>query len=82
VPSDGAETAAEDVAAAGAPDAASGEDGEQAAMINAQADYCLITSGVNGGDEALFIVDKASQKMVIYQIRGTELVPLAGTNFR
>jgi len=54
----------------------------QAAMINAQADYSLITSGVNGGDEALFIVDKASQKMVAYQIRGTELIPLAGTSFR
>jgi len=50
VPSDGAETAAEDVAAAGAPDAASGEDGEQAAMINAALSGTMVSKKRMGNE--------------------------------
>jgi hypothetical protein len=51
----------------------------QAAMLNAQPNITLITTG-NGGDEGLVVVDKIQQKMVIYLIKGNELVPIAGTN--
>jgi len=50
VPSDGAEAAAEDVADAGAPDAASGEDGEQAAMINAALSGTMVSKKRMGNE--------------------------------
>lgn len=52
----------------------------QAAMLNAQADFSMMTAGTNGGDEALIIVDKRSQKMVIYRLNGNSLEALAGYN--
>jgi len=51
----------------------------QAAMLNAQPNVTLMTTG-NGGDEGLVVVDKGQQKMVIYLIKGNELVPIATTN--
>ena len=38
----------------------------QAAMLNDQTNFSLMTAGVMGGDESLIIIDKNSQKIVIY----------------
>jgi hypothetical protein len=51
----------------------------QAAMLNAQPNVTMITTG-NGGDEGLVVVDKTQQKMLIYLLKGTDLVPIAGAN--
>jgi hypothetical protein len=51
----------------------------QAAMLNAQPNITLMTTG-NGVDEGLVVVDKTQQKMIIYLLKGTDLVPIAGTN--
>jgi hypothetical protein len=51
----------------------------QASMLNAQPNITLMTTG-NGGDEGLVVVDKTQQKMIIYLIKGNELVPIAGTS--
>jgi len=39
-----------------------------AAMLNAQSGFSLMTAGVTGGNESLVIIDKASQKMVVYDL--------------
>ncbi len=49
----------------------------QAAMLNAQPKATMITTG-NGADEGLVIVDRSQQKIIIYILRGTDLVPIAG----
>jgi uncharacterized SAM-binding protein YcdF (DUF218 family) len=51
----------------------------QAAMLNAQPNVTLMTTG-NGVDEGLIVVDKTQQKMIIYLLKGADLVPIAGTN--
>ena len=50
-------------------------------MLNAQPNVTMMTTGTNGGDEGLVIVDRATQKMIVYVIKGNELVPIAGQNF-
>jgi hypothetical protein len=60
----------------------SGERPAQAAMINAQPNFTLMTTGINGGDEALVVIDKGRQKMIIYMYRGNELLPVAGRSIR
>jgi hypothetical protein len=52
-----------------------------AAMLNAQAGYTLVTTGTPGGDEALVIVDKSTQKMLVYTLSGNTLSPMAGLDF-
>jgi len=54
----------------------------EAAMINAQPGFTLMTSGINGGDEALIVIDKTKQKMIIYSFKGNDLVPVAGGSIR
>ncbi len=54
----------------------------QGAMINAQTGFTLMTTGVNGGDEALIVIDKTSQKMLIYNLNGNNLELLAGRSFK
>jgi hypothetical protein len=51
----------------------------QAAMLNAQPNVTMMTTG-NGGDEGLVVVDKTQQKMIIYLLKGPDLVPIAGAN--
>ena len=50
----------------------------QAAMLNAQPTVTMMTTGTNGGDEGLVVVDKTQQKMVVYLIKGNSLEPIAG----
>ncbi|HVT79334.1 MAG TPA: hypothetical protein VHM90_01645 [Phycisphaerae bacterium] len=50
-----------------------------AAMLNAQTNFSLMTTGINGGDEALIVIDKAQQKMILYVLKGNELTPLTGS---
>jgi hypothetical protein len=50
----------------------------QAAMLNAQTNVTMMTTGTNGGDEGLVIVDRQQQKMIVYLIKGNELAPIAG----
>lgn len=50
----------------------------QAAMLNAQTSVTMMTTGTNGGDEGLIVVDKTQQKMVVYLIKGNSLEPIAG----
>ncbi len=53
----------------------------QASMMNAQANFSLITAGPPGTDEALIIVDKTSQKLVVFQlVNGNTLTPVSGIN--
>jgi hypothetical protein len=52
----------------------------QAAMLNAQPNVTMITTGAGGADEGLVIVDKTQQKIIIYQLKGNELLPMAGAN--
>jgi hypothetical protein len=54
----------------------------QAAMINAQPGFILMTTGANGGDEGLVVIDKTQLKMVIYAFKGNDLIPLARTSLR
>jgi hypothetical protein len=49
----------------------------EGAMLNAQSNFSLMTTGINGGDEALIIVDKGQQKMIVYVLKGNELTVLA-----
>ena len=49
-----------------------------AAMINAQPTVVLMTTGANGGDEGLIVVDKTQQKMIVYMLNNNALVPIAG----
>jgi len=53
----------------------------QGAMLNAQSGYSLMTSGTPGGDEFLMVVDKTTQKIVIYSLNGNALNVMAGENF-
>jgi hypothetical protein len=52
-----------------------------AAMLNAQADFSLMTTGAAGGDEFLVVIDKTQQKMIAYRVQANEMVPLTGANF-
>ena len=52
----------------------------QAAMLNAQPNVTMITTGANGGDEGLVVVDKSQGKMIVYALKGNDLVPIAGSN--
>ena len=54
----------------------------QASMINAQPGFTLMTSGTNGGDEALVVMDKTKLKMIIYMFKGNDLAPVAGGSIR
>jgi len=51
----------------------------QAAMLNAQPNMTLMTTG-NGADEGLVVVDKTQQKMAVYLLRGNDLAYIAGMN--
>ena len=53
----------------------------QAVMLNAQSDYSLLASGTPGGDEFLIVVDKKSQKLVIYSVNGNNINVMARENF-
>ncbi len=50
-------------------------------MINAQPGYTLMTMGAPGGDEMLMIVDKTTEKMVIYRVNGNNLELMAKQRF-
>jgi hypothetical protein len=52
-----------------------------AVMLNAQAGFALMTAGTPGGDEFLIVVDKTTQKMVIYKLNGNSLDLAAGSGF-
>ena len=54
----------------------------QAAMLNAQPTVTLITTGANGGDDGLIVVDSTQQKMVVYAIKNNQIVPVAGTKLQ
>ena len=53
----------------------------QGVMLNAQTGYSLMTSGTPGGDEFLIVVDKTSQKLVIYSVSGNNISVMARENF-
>ena len=53
----------------------------QAAMLNVQSGFSLMTAGTPGGDEALIVVDKGSQKVIVYHLNGNSLDVLAGGSF-
>ena len=53
----------------------------QAEMLNAQAGYTMMMTGNPGGEEDLVIVDKATQKMLVYRMQGTTLELTTGANF-
>ena len=50
----------------------------QAAMLNSQTDFELLTAGTVGADDALFILDKNAQKMVIYTLSNNNKLNLIG----
>jgi hypothetical protein len=52
----------------------------EAAMLNSQNTYSLMTAGTPGGDEFLFVVDKAQQKMAIYHV-GNQIELVGGRDF-
>jgi hypothetical protein len=54
----------------------------EGAMLNAQANFSLMTTGINGGDEALVIIDKTQQKMIVYTLKNNDLIPQLGTPLR
>ncbi|MCL2640737.1 MAG: hypothetical protein FWD53_07825 [Phycisphaerales bacterium] len=54
----------------------------QASMLNAQADFSLMTAGVLGNDDSLIIIDKNAQKIVVYALNPqNRFVPIAGYNY-
>lgn len=53
----------------------------QAAMVNDQAGFTLLTSGTPGGDEFLYVIDKNTQKLVMYKFTGRTLELAARTDF-
>jgi len=53
----------------------------QGVMLNAQSGFSLMTTGTPGGDEVLIVVDKSSEKMIIYQLNGNQLQILSGAQF-
>jgi hypothetical protein len=53
----------------------------EGAMLNAQAGFSLMTTGGVNGDEMLIVIDKSSQKMLVYNlINANELKLIAGYN--
>jgi len=50
-----------------------------AAMINPQPDVTMMTTGTNGGDEGLIIIDKRAQKMIVYMLKGNAMRAVAGS---
>jgi len=54
----------------------------QGAMLNAQPGFILMTTGANGGDEGLVIIDKTKQKMAVYVMKGNDLTLIARTSLR
>jgi hypothetical protein len=53
----------------------------QAAMLNAQSNVTMMTSGIaSGADEVVVVVDKVGMKMAVYLLKGNELVMIAGKN--
>jgi hypothetical protein len=44
----------------------------EAAMLNAQADFSLMTVGLPGGNESLVIIDKNQGKMLVYELNGNQ----------
>ncbi|HVS70587.1 MAG TPA: hypothetical protein VHQ47_04960 [Phycisphaerae bacterium] len=53
-----------------------------AQMLNDKQGYTMMmTSNNPGGDEFLVIVDKATQKMLVYRMQGTNLELTTGANF-
>jgi predicted Na+-dependent transporter len=50
----------------------------QANMLNAQAGFSMLTSGILANDEALTIIDKGQQKMIVYTLVNNVLTPIAG----
>jgi hypothetical protein len=59
---------------------ASNERPVQASMLNAQPGVTMMTMGAGGGDEGLVIVDRATQRIIVYVMKGNELTPVAGAN--
>ena len=53
----------------------------RAEMINAQASFTLITSGAPGADEALTVIDKTAQKMIIYHLNGNSFEVISSFNY-
>jgi hypothetical protein len=50
----------------------------EAAMLNAQPGYVLVTSGNPGGDESLFVLERSSGKILMYHLNGNRLELVAG----
>jgi hypothetical protein len=44
----------------------------EAAMLNAQAEFSLMTAGLPGGPESLVIIDKSQAKMLVYELNGNQ----------
>src|SRR5262245_4619675 len=55
----------------------------EASMLNSQACFSLMTAGANttGGDDALIVVDKTQQKIIIYHLNGNKLEVLGGRSY-
>jgi len=54
----------------------------QASMLNAQADFSLMTAGTLGNDDSLIIIDKNAQKIVVYALApNNKFVAIAGYNY-
>jgi hypothetical protein len=51
----------------------------EASMLNSQTNFSLMTTGINGGDEALIVIDKTQAKMIVYVLKGQELTPMGVT---
>ena len=47
-------------------------------MLNAQADFSLMTAGPFGADESLVIIDKSAQKIVIFTLDNRNRFNLVG----
>ncbi len=53
----------------------------QASMLNAQADFTLMTAGAVGNDEMLIVIDKGANKMIVYNlVNGKNFKVVAGKN--
>jgi hypothetical protein len=53
----------------------------QAAMLNVQQGFSLMTAGTVGGDEALIVIDKGAQKVIVYHLNGNTMDVMAGGSF-
>jgi hypothetical protein len=53
----------------------------QGMMLNSQPGFDLMTTGTPGGDEVLIVIDKSTEKMIMYQLNGNRLDTVAAQAF-